>query len=105
MDLPDLIDPTAPRDAPAQDEAGYYIPSHPEIFDALPPLSHNVQLTVLLNIQKQRLIANVVKSLVDGQHLAAHVQYAVDRKVYQRCLRLRALNVEGMQQALDQQGL
>jgi Gdp/GTP exchange factor required for growth at low temperatures len=104
MDLPDLIDPTAPRDAPAQDIAGYY-PSHPEVFDALPPLSHNVQLTVLLNIQKQRLIANVVKSLVDGQHLAAQVQYTVDRKVYQRCLRLRALNYEGMQQALDQQRL
>jgi Gdp/GTP exchange factor required for growth at low temperatures len=107
MELPDLIDPTVPRETVTQDSKtlDFNPPAHPEVFAALPPLPSTVHLSLLVNVQKQRRIANVVKSLVDGQHLASRVQYAVDRKVYQRCLRLRAMNFENMQRALDQQGL
>jgi GDP/GTP exchange factor required for growth at low temperature len=107
MQLPDLIDPTSPREPPTQDKTTqfYNPPAHPEVFDTLSPLPASTTLSLLVNVQKQRLIANVAKSLVDGQHLASQVQYGVDRKIYQRCLRLRAMNYERMQLALDQQGL
>jgi GDP/GTP exchange factor required for growth at low temperature len=78
--------------------------AHPEVFAALPPLPPTMRLEPLVNVQKQRRIAAVVKGLVAGQHLAARVQHTVDRKVYQRCLRLRGLDFDGLRLALDLQG-
>jgi GDP/GTP exchange factor required for growth at low temperature len=100
-ELPDTIDPTAPRERVARGTQ----PAHPEVFAALPPLPKSMPLNVLVNIQKQRRIAGVVQALVSGQHLAARVQYAVDRKVYQRCLRLRALDYDSLRNAMDLQGM
>lgn len=53
-----------------------------------------MQLEPLINVHKQRLIAGVIKDLVAGQHLASRVQFTIDKKVFQRCLRIRGLEGE-----------
>ncbi|KAG9037140.1 hypothetical protein FRB95_006694 [Tulasnella sp. JGI-2019a] len=91
--LPDYIDPTAPTSPVTIDhETGSLSPPlHPEVFSTLAPLPPSVHLEPLINIQKQRLTAGVVKSIVAGQHLATKVSFDLDRKLYQKCLRLKAL--------------
>lgn len=101
--LPDLVDPTAPREPVAIDPEtnAFEPPAHPEVFSNLVPLPPSVQLEPLINVHKQRLIAGVVKSLVSGQHLAARVSYPTDKKLIQKCLRLRGLNAETLERALN----
>jgi len=60
-----------------------------------------MHLEPLINVHKQRRVAEVIKSLVAGQHLASRVHIDVDRKVFQKCLRLRGLDVVYLQRALD----
>ncbi|TCD60852.1 hypothetical protein EIP91_009401 [Steccherinum ochraceum] len=101
--LPDLIDPTAPNEPVIVDPAtnSFEQPAHPEVFSTLAPLPPSVQLEPLINVHKQRLIADVVKSLVAGQHLAARVQHpAVDKKLFQRCIKLRGLDPDTLSRAL-----
>ncbi|GLB44214.1 putative rasGEF domain containing protein [Lyophyllum shimeji] len=97
--LPDLIDPTAPDQAVGLDPvtSSFDAAAHPEVFYALPPLPPSMHLEPLINVHKQRRIAAVIKSLVAGQHLASRVQFDVDKKLFQRCLRLRGLNAETLQ--------
>jgi len=92
--LPDLIDPTAPSEPVRIDPVTntFEPPAHPEVFAALAPLPPSMQLEPLINIQKQRRIAGVIKSLVTGQHLASKLQFPIDKKLFQRCLRLKALD-------------
>jgi GDP/GTP exchange factor required for growth at low temperature len=92
--LPDLIDPTAPNEPVNVDPETntFEPPAHPEAFAALAPLPPLMQLEPLINIQKQRRIAGVIKSLVTGQHLASKLQFPIDKKLFQRCLRLKALD-------------
>jgi len=92
--LPDLIDPTAPNEPVCIDPETntFEPPAHPEVFAALAPLPPSMQLEPLINIQKQRRIAGVIKSLVTGQHLASKLQFPIDKKLFQRCLRLKALD-------------
>jgi len=92
--LPDLIDPTAPSEPVRIDPITntFEPPAHPEVFSALAPLPPSMQLEPLINIQKQRRIAGVIKSLVTGQHLASKLQFPIDKKLFQRCLRLKALD-------------
>ena len=92
--LPDLIDPTAPNESVRIDPVTntFEPPAHPEVFTALTPLPPSMQLEPLINIQKQRRIAGVIKSLVTGQHLASKLQFPIDKKLFQRCLRLKALD-------------
>lgn len=101
--LPDLIDPTAPHDHVNIDPETntFEPPAHPEVFSNLVPLPPSVQLEPLINVHKQRLVAGVVKSLVSGQHLAAKVQYPIEKKLFQKCLRLRGLPAETLQRAMD----
>ncbi|KAL1741639.1 hypothetical protein HDZ31DRAFT_44998 [Schizophyllum fasciatum] len=100
--LPDLIDPTAPHEVVGVDPVtnNYESAAHPEVFAALKPLPPGIHLEPLINVQKQRSIANVVRSLVTGQHLASRVHYPIDKRVFQKCLRLRGLNTEMLQRAL-----
>ncbi|KAF9235907.1 hypothetical protein BU15DRAFT_89388 [Melanogaster broomeanus] len=91
--LPDLIDPTAPRESVASTS-----PSHPEVFDSLTPLPPSMQLEPLINVHKQRLIAGVIKDLVAGQHLASRVHFPIDKKLFQKCLRIRGLDSGTLQQ-------
>ncbi|KDQ55934.1 hypothetical protein JAAARDRAFT_314749 [Jaapia argillacea MUCL 33604] len=100
--LPDLIDPSSPNEAVGADpiSGNFEAPAHPEVFSALAPLPPSMQLEPLINVHKQRLIAGVIKSLVAGQHLASRVQYPIDKKIFQRCLRLRALDSDTLQRAL-----
>ncbi|KZT21332.1 ras GEF [Neolentinus lepideus HHB14362 ss-1] len=101
--LPDLIDPTAPNEAIGIDAitGNLEAPAHPEVFSSLAPLPPSMQLEPLINVQKQRLIAGVIKSLVAGQHLASRVQFPLplDKKIFQRCVKLRALDTETLQRA------
>lgn len=101
--LPELIDPTAPHEPVIIDREtnAFEPPAHPEVFSNLVPLPPSVQLEPLINVHKQRLVAGVVKSLVSGQHLAAEVQYPVEKKLFQKCLRLRGLPAETLQRAMD----
>ncbi|KII90143.1 hypothetical protein PLICRDRAFT_174923 [Plicaturopsis crispa FD-325 SS-3] len=94
--LPDLIDPTAPNEAVGIDPVtgNFDAPAHPEVFSSLAPLPPSMQLEPLINVHKQRLIAGVIKSLVAGQHLASRVQYPVDKKLFQKCLKLRGLDTD-----------
>ncbi|RPD63301.1 ras GEF [Lentinus tigrinus ALCF2SS1-6] len=100
--LPDLIDPTAPHEPVGIDPETNTFESlaHPEVFSTLAPLPASMQLEPLINVHKQRLIAGVVKSLVAGQHLAAKVQYPLDKKIFQKCLKLRGLDGDTLERAL-----
>lgn len=100
--LPDLIDPTAPNEAVGVDPVTSNLdsPAHPEVFSTLAPLPPSMHLEPLINVHKQRRIASVIKSLVAGQHLASRMQFEVDKKLYQRCLRLRGLDSDILQRAL-----
>jgi Gdp/GTP exchange factor required for growth at low temperatures len=94
--LPDVIDPTAPNEMVGVDpETGNFdAPAHMEVFSDLAPLPPSIQLEPLINVHKQRLIADVIKMLVAGQHLAGRVQYLVDKKLFQKCLKIRGLSSE-----------
>ncbi|KAF7297266.1 hypothetical protein MIND_00959800 [Mycena indigotica] len=101
--LPDLIDPTAPTEAVGIDTvtSNFDAPAHPEVFAALAPLPPSIHLEPLINVHKQRLIAGVVKTMVGGQHLASRFEYeGVEKRLYQRCLRLRGLSAAEMARAL-----
>jgi hypothetical protein len=101
--LPDLIDPTAPNKIVGVDPitANFDSPAHPEVFATLAPLPPSMQLEPLINVHKQRLIAGVIKSLVAGQHLASRVHYPIDKKLFQKCLKLRGLDTDTLQRALN----
>ncbi|TFK72390.1 ras GEF [Pluteus cervinus] len=101
--LPDLIDPTSPNEAVGVDPVtgNFDSPAHPEVFAALAPLPSSMHLEPLINVHKQRRTAAVIKSLVAGQHLASRVHFELDRRLVQRCLRLRGLNHETLQRALS----
>jgi len=99
--LPDLIDPTAPNEMVGvdPDTGNFDAPAHAEVFSDLAPLPPSMQLEPLINVHKQRLIADVIKMLVAGQHLASRVQYPVDKKLFQKCLRIRGLSSDMLKQA------
>jgi hypothetical protein len=100
--LPDLIDPTAPNETVGIDRNtnSFQSPAHPEVFATLAPLPSSMQLEPLINVHKQRLIASTIKSLVAGQHLASRVAHPVDKRLFQRCVKLRGLNDTMLQRAL-----
>lgn len=100
--LPDLIDPTAPHQTVGVNPlTNAFDPLHqPDVFSSLAPLPDSMNLEPLINVHKQRRIAEVIKSLVAGQHLASRVQFDVDKKIFNRCLRLRALDNSTLQRVL-----
>ncbi|KAH9921111.1 uncharacterized protein B0H18DRAFT_1021935 [Fomitopsis serialis] len=100
--LPDLIDPTAPHTPVSIDPLTntFEAPSHPEVFSTLSPLPPSIQLEPLISVHKQRLVAGVVRSFVAAQHLASRVAYPLDKKIFQRCLKLRGLDAEVLERAL-----
>lgn len=99
--LPDLIDPTAPQEPVDMDPGtGAFELAHPEVFSYLAPLPSTMQLEPLINVHKQRLVAGVVKSFVNGQHLAIKVDHMVEKKLYQKCMHLRGLEPETLQRVL-----
>ncbi|KAG6866328.1 hypothetical protein C0991_005795 [Blastosporella zonata] len=101
--LPDLIDPTAPDEAVGVNPltSNFDAPAHPEVFSALKPLPPSMHLEPLINVHKQRRIAGVIKNLVAGQHLASRVQFDVDKKLFQKCLKIRAVNADTLQKILS----
>ncbi|KAH0834180.1 hypothetical protein J3R83DRAFT_11489 [Lanmaoa asiatica] len=98
--LPDLIDPTAPNEPVSIDPqaVSFDSPCQPEVFDSLTPLPPSMQLEPLINVHKQRLIAGVIKDLVAGQHLASRVQFTIDKKLFQKCLKIRGVETEVLHQ-------
>ncbi|KAJ7585243.1 hypothetical protein C8J56DRAFT_789163 [Mycena floridula] len=100
--LPDLIDPSSPQEAVGVDPltANFDTPAHPEVFSNLAPLPPLMHLEPLINVNKQRQIASVIKSLVASQHLASRVQFSVDKRLFQKCLRLRGLDLDSLKRAL-----
>lgn len=100
--LPDLIDPTAPNEVVGVNPVTSNLdaPSRPEVFSTLAPLPPSIHLEPLINVHKQRRMAGVVRALVAGQHLASRMQFEVDKKLFQRCLRLRGLDSDNLQRAL-----
>ncbi|KXN85240.1 Guanine nucleotide exchange factor LTE1 [Leucoagaricus sp. SymC.cos] len=101
--LPDLIDPTAPHQSVGVNPStNTFDPLYqPDVFSSLAPLPDSMNLEPLINVHKQRRIAEVIKSLVAGQHLASRVQFEVDKKIFNRCLRLRALDGATLQRVLN----
>jgi len=79
------------------------LPAYPNVFDSLAPLPSSMHLEPLINIHKQRRVAEVIKSLVAGQHLASRAQFQVDKKLFQKCLRLRGLDAVSLQEELNMQ--
>lgn len=100
--LPDLIDPTAPEEAVGINPvtSNFDAPAHPEVFSALTPLPASMHLEPLINVHKQRRIASVIKSLVAGQHLASRIQFDIDKKLFQKCLKVHAVDAETLQRIL-----
>jgi hypothetical protein len=100
--LPDLVDPTDPTRPVGIDPetSNFTSVAHPEVFDSLPPLPPSIHLEPLINVQKQRLIAGLVKSLVQGQHLATKVNFTINKKLFSKCLRLRGLDSAMMERAV-----
>ena len=94
--LPDLIDPTSPTQAVGIDRRTNecLAPAHPEVFAALQPLPPSMQLEPLVNVHKQRLVAGAVRELTAGQNLAARLNVPIDRKLFGRAVKLRALDDE-----------
>jgi hypothetical protein len=98
--LPDFVDPTAPGQ-PLQfnkETGAWSAPRHSEVFSTLAPLPSQMSLRPLLNVHKLRLLASCVKLFVAEQHLASNYRYEIDRKLYQKCLRMRALDDKTMMQ-------
>ncbi|EJD49306.1 ras GEF [Auricularia subglabra TFB-10046 SS5] len=107
--LPDFIDATSPAHPVTLDpDTGALSPPRaPEVFGNLAPLPDGVALEPLVNVHKQRRIARVIKALVAGQHLADAARPTdsaqslnVDRRLMQRCVRLKALDAQGFARAL-----
>ncbi|KAJ7222399.1 hypothetical protein GGX14DRAFT_663607 [Mycena pura] len=100
--LPDLIDPTAPSEAVGIDAmtSNFDAPAYPEVFSALAPLPPSMHLEPLINVHKQRMIAGVIKSMVAGQHLASRFHFPIEKRIYQKCLRLRGLDAETLHRAV-----
>ncbi|KAJ8072949.1 Guanine nucleotide exchange factor lte1 [Marasmius tenuissimus] len=101
--LPDLIDPTAPNEAVSIDPVTSNLepPAHPEVFDALAPLPSSLHLEPLINVQKQRLIASVVKSCISGQQFASRVRFSADNpNIHKACLELQASDSQTLQRVL-----
>lgn len=100
--LPDLIDPTAPHQSVGVNPiTNNFDPLYqPDVFSPLAPLPDSMNLEPLINVHKQRRMAEVIKSLVSGQHLASRIQFEVDKKIFNRCLRLRALDDSMLQRVL-----
>ena len=46
------------------------------------------------------MIAGVIKSMVAGQHLASRFNYTIEKRLYQKCLRLRGLDSDSISRAL-----
>ncbi|KAK1228344.1 Guanine nucleotide exchange factor lte1 [Marasmius sp. AFHP31] len=101
--LPDLIDPTAPNEAVGIDPVTSNLepPAHPEVFDALAPLPSSLHLEPLINVQKQRLIASVVKSCISGQQFASRIRFSADDpNIHKACLELQASDSQTLQRVL-----
>jgi len=100
--LPDYIDPTSPGELVRFDElTGSFKGLHrPNVFSDLPRLPAPMVVEPLVNVHKQRLIAGAVKSLVAGQHLANNCFFHVERKLYQKCLKLRSLDNDSLWQVI-----
>ncbi|KAH7105970.1 ras GEF [Auriculariales sp. MPI-PUGE-AT-0066] len=114
--LPDFVDPTSPTSpvtlvSLTPSTLSPSAPRLPEIFANLAPLPPSVALEPLVNIHKQRRIAGVIKALVAGQHLAdaerppapevEPSKASADRRLLQRCVRLKALDDHGFSRALN----
>ncbi|PVG00084.1 ras GEF [Serendipita vermifera] len=94
--LPDYVDPTSPTEPVGiGDEQNGTLtqPRHPEVFDNLAPLPSSMTLEPLINVHKQRLISQVVLSFLNSQQLTGKYKFGTERNLYQRCLRLRALDM------------
>ena len=61
--MPDLIDPSAPGESVDTDpETGNFkAPAHPDVFEDLRPLPPSIQIEPLINVQKQRMIAELLR--------------------------------------------
>ena len=101
--LPDLVDPTAPHQSVGVNHISNNFDTlyQPDVFSSLAPLPDSMNLEPLINVHKQRRIAEVIKSFVSGQHLASRVKFGIDRNIFNRCFRLRALDDSTLQRVLD----
>lgn len=100
--LPDLIDPTAPNEGVGIDPitGNFDAPAHPEVFASLAPLPASIHLEPLINVHKQRKIAAVIKALVAGQHLASRVHYETEKRLMQKCWKLKGATDEELRRMM-----
>lgn len=92
--LPDYVDPTAPTEPVDEEPNGTLTqPKHPDVFTNLAPLPPSMTLEPLINVHKQRLISNVVISFMNAQQLTNKYKFVTERKLHQRCIKLRAFDM------------
>lgn len=98
--LPDYVDPTAPTESVGVEDGSGTLsqPRHPEVFANLAPLPFSMTLEPLINVHKQRMISKVVIDFMNSRQLTSKYDFEPERKLYQQCLRLQALDMVTLEQ-------
>lgn len=92
-ELPTFLDPTSINSPAVVDESGSLLStSNPTAFSKLSPLPNNLSLQPLVNVNKQRMLANLVQKVLAFQEFSEFYPYEAEPNLYFKCLKLRCLN-------------
>ncbi|EJU00241.1 ras GEF [Dacryopinax primogenitus] len=95
--LPDYIDPTDPPNGQRYNIGAnlFYPCKNPDRFAALQPLPESLPLEPLINVEKARKIADVVRNFVAGQHLTVNMRFPeINHALWKSCMSIRRLSSE-----------
>ncbi|KZT53162.1 ras GEF [Calocera cornea HHB12733] len=93
--MPDYIDPTDPPAGIRYNAATnqFYPFKHPDRFANLQPLPADVPLEPLINVEKARKLADIVRNFVAGQHLAVNMRFPeINHSLWKECMSIRRLS-------------
>ncbi|KZO97598.1 ras GEF [Calocera viscosa TUFC12733] len=95
--MPDYIDPTDPPAGLRYNAATnqFYPFKNPDRFATLQPLPSTVPLEPLINVEKARKLADIVRNFVAGQHLAVNMRFPeINHTLWKECMSIRRLSSE-----------